>query len=78
MQYRCSEAAGALLIREVTAEEIHGVLFSMPKDKSPGPDGYTMEFLQEAWSIVKTDFVVAVQSFFKYDFIPKGDSLLSE
>ncbi|XP_010513198.1 PREDICTED: uncharacterized protein LOC104789158 [Camelina sativa] len=44
----------------------------MPTDKSPGHDGYTVEFLREAWSIVKADFITAVQSFFVYGFIPKG------
>ena len=44
----------------------------MPSDKSPGPDGYTAEFLRETWLVVKINFVVAVQSFFLYGFIPKG------
>jgi len=72
MQYRCSEADGDLLEKEITPEEIKEVLFSMPRDKSPGPDGYTVEFLRETWPIVKQDFVIAVQSFFQYGFIPKG------
>lgn len=44
----------------------------MTKDKSPGPDGYTVEFLKETLSISKKDFVAAIQSFFLYGFIPKG------
>ena len=46
VQYRVSETDGATLIREVSEAEIKGVLFSMPIDKSPGPDGYTVEFLK--------------------------------
>ncbi|CAA0406061.1 unnamed protein product [Arabidopsis thaliana] len=69
---QCSEADGDLLEKEITPEEIKEVLFSMPRDKSPGPDGYTVEFLRETWPIVKQDFVIAVQSFFQYGFIPKG------
>jgi len=67
-----SEADGMQLEREVSTEEIREVLFSMPSDKSPGPDGYTVEFLKATWPIVKRDFEVAVQSFFLYGFIPKG------
>ncbi|CAA7034131.1 unnamed protein product [Microthlaspi erraticum] len=41
----------AMLVREVTDEEIKGVIYAMPSDKSPGPDGYTVEFFKKAWSI---------------------------
>ncbi|XP_010425414.1 PREDICTED: uncharacterized protein LOC104710497 [Camelina sativa] len=44
----------------------------MPKDKSPGSDGYTVEFLKETWSVLKNDFVASVQSFFKFGFLSKG------
>ncbi|KAG7593526.1 Reverse transcriptase domain [Arabidopsis thaliana x Arabidopsis arenosa] len=72
VSYRCSEAEKLKLVREVSEEEIKETLFAMPKDKSPGPDGFTVEFLKETWPIVKKDFVVAIQSFFLYGFIPKG------
>ena len=48
------------------------VLFSMPKDKSPGPDGYTTEFYKAAWATIGHEFTLAVQSFFVKGFLPKG------
>lgn len=72
LSYRCSPTEGEKLVRVVTEEEIKSIMFSMPRDKAPGPDGYTVEFLKEAWPIVGKDFVVAIQSFFIYGFIPKG------
>lgn len=40
-----------MLTSEVTAEEILGVVKGMPKNKSPGPDGFTSEFFQATWDI---------------------------
>lgn len=48
------------------------MLFAMASNKSPGPDGYPCEFYKNAWSIIGPDFLVAVQSVFKYGFLPKG------
>lgn len=48
------------------------VIFSMPSDKSPGPDGYTSEFFKESWEVVGRDVTVAIQSFFTQGFLPKG------
>ncbi|KAG7594282.1 Reverse transcriptase domain [Arabidopsis thaliana x Arabidopsis arenosa] len=62
----------AMLEKEVTNEEVKKVLFSMPANKSPGPDGYTSEFFKSAWPLIENDFTVAIQSFFKKGFLPKG------
>lgn len=72
MEFRCSSEDCRLLEAEVTQEEIRKVLFAMPSNKSPGPDGYPCEFFKSAWSVVAQDFLVAVQSVFKYGFLPKG------
>ncbi|KAG7560295.1 Reverse transcriptase domain [Arabidopsis thaliana x Arabidopsis arenosa] len=72
LKFRCSETDQAMLTREVSAEEITKVLFSMPNDKSPGPDGYTSEFYKATWDIIGREFVLAVQSFFATGFLPKG------
>ena len=44
----------------------------MPSEKTPGPDGYTKEFFVAAWKVIESDFVVAVQSFFQFGFMPHG------
>lgn len=72
LQYRCSEQDQNILTQEVSPEEIQKVLFQMPNNKSPGPDGFTSEFFKKSWTIVGKDFIVAVQSFFTKGFLPKG------
>lgn len=72
LQYQCTDGDSALLVKEVSADEIMKVLFGMAANKSPGPDGYTVEFFKAAWTIVGRDFVQAVQSFFDKGFLPKG------
>ncbi|XP_024011306.1 uncharacterized protein LOC112086570 [Eutrema salsugineum] len=43
LDFRCTAEDSNLLVKEVTEKEITKVLFSMPSNKSPGPDGYTSE-----------------------------------
>lgn len=61
-----------MLTRTVTEEKIRDVVFKMPSNKSPGPDGFTTEFFKSSWSIIAKDFTIAVQSFFGKGFLPKG------
>lgn len=71
LNYDCSEEDRSMLLREVTAEEVKKVVFSMATEKSPGPDGYTSEFFKASWGITGGDFVTAVKSFFDTGFLPK-------
>lgn len=43
----------------------------------PGPDGFTIEFFKEKWTIVGSDLIVAIQSFFILGFLPKGVTTLA-
>lgn len=70
--FRCSNEERSSLIRPVTEEEIREVLFHMQSNKSPGPDGYSVEFFKASWSVIAKDFTIAVQSFFSKGFLPKG------
>lgn len=72
MRFRCSETDKLQLTKEVTDEDVSKVLFDMPTNKSPGPDGYTCEFFKASWSVVEQDFTKAIQSFFIKGFLPKG------
>lgn len=72
ISYRCDEMDNQLLVHEVKEEEIKRVLFSMPNEKSPGPDGFTVEFYKESWSELGKDMLVAIQSFSDLDSYQKG------
>lgn len=48
------------------------MLFAMPANKSPDPDGYSCEFFKTIWSVLAHDFTVAVQSVFRFGFLPKA------
>lgn len=37
------------LTRKVTKEEVYLVIKSMPSNKSPGPDGFTVKFFRAYW-----------------------------
>lgn len=55
------------LDRPFTEEEVEGVIKSMPRDKAPGPDGFTGRFYATCWSIIKEDFMRAMDCFYKGD-----------
>lgn len=48
-----------------TDKEIHEVLLSIPKDSSPGPDGFSSLFYLSCWEIVHMDVRNAVAEFFQ-------------
>ena len=64
LDFTCSDEDCRLLEEEVTAEEVRKVLFAMPNNKSPGPDGYPAKFFKTTWSVLAQDFTIAVQSVF--------------
>jgi len=72
LPFKCTEAQQIMLEKEVTAAEVRQVLFAMPANKAPGPDGYTSEFFKSAWLVIGDDFTTAIQSFFIKGFLPKG------
>lgn len=72
LPFRCSDTDSQQLLRFVTPEEIKAVLFSMPNNKSPGPDGFNAEFYKFSWEIIGAEFIIAVQAFFDKGFLPKG------
>ncbi|GLU24015.1 hypothetical protein SLE2022_399860 [Rubroshorea leprosula] len=52
------------LCRPFTAREVEIALFSIPSNKSPGPDGFTSRFYRATYSIIKNDVMAAVLDFF--------------
>ncbi|XP_074283135.1 uncharacterized protein LOC141607680 [Silene latifolia] len=59
-----SEEQAREIIKEVTVDEIKHALFSIPKEKAPGPDGYSSQFFKDAFELVGSDVVAAVKEFF--------------
>ena len=41
---------------DFSQQEIDKVVRNLPNNKSPGPDGFTNEFLKASWGIIKEDF----------------------
>ena len=52
-----NEEDNHMLYEEVSEEEIKEVLFSFQKDKSPWPDGWTIEFFQELYEFLGKDIL---------------------
>lgn len=45
----------AALRRKVSLEEVEEAIKSMPNDKAPGPDGFTINFYKDCWPTVKIE-----------------------
>ena len=49
------------LTKDITEEEIQQVLHSFQNDKSPGPDGFTLEFFLGFYDKIKEDMLAVVK-----------------
>jgi hypothetical protein len=58
-----SQEENDLIIRPFTCEVIRGAIFQMEHNKAPGPDGFSAEFYQACWEIIKDDLMVLFQEF---------------
>jgi len=56
-----NEEENQKLNSEVSEEELKETLFSFQKDRSPGPDGWTIEFFQELYEILGKDILRVVE-----------------
>ncbi|XP_072151419.1 uncharacterized protein [Setaria viridis] len=45
--------------------EVWGTLRSLPNDKAPGPDGFTVEFYRVAWPVIKEAIMAAFNAFYR-------------
>jgi len=54
------------------SEEIKRAVWDCGADKSPGPHGFSFEFIRRFWDIIGNDFVLAIQEFFTSGSFPKG------
>ncbi|WZY96943.1 hypothetical protein YC2023_069272 [Brassica napus] len=63
LQTKCSPTAVDALSAPFTDLDIQQAFLSLPKNKSPGPDGYPAEFFIGNWKSVGRDMIDAVQEF---------------
>lgn len=72
ISFRCPQEINPQLLAIPSHLEIQETLRSMPKNKAPGLDGFSVEFYLEAWDIVGEDVVAAIKDFFCSGHIPRG------
>ncbi|GJV32300.1 RNA-directed DNA polymerase, eukaryota [Tanacetum coccineum] len=70
--YSLNHEQSSLLEWDVTDVEIRRAIWDCGVDKSPGPDGFTFEFIQKIWDLVGMDVCRAVKAFFISSQFPKG------
>jgi hypothetical protein len=49
------------LMKEVQEEELKEIIFSFQKDKSPGPDGWSMDFFMGLYDLIGKDILKVVE-----------------
>ena len=47
-----------------TKQQIDSVIKNLPMDKSPGPDGFTNNFVKECWEFLAEDFYKLIDDFY--------------
>lgn len=53
-------------------KELKEAIWSCGSNKSPGPDGFTMEFFKKFWDLIKSDLLEAFNEFQSHGKIPMG------
>lgn len=67
-----SDFEGHMLICEVTWEEVYQVILELPTGKSPGPNGFNVEFYRAFRPIISDHLAVAVRHFFDNFVLPSS------
>lgn len=57
ISYRCSPLVKESLEALFSSLDIQTAFFSLPKNKAPGPDGYSAEFFTHKWKAVGPDMI---------------------
>jgi hypothetical protein len=64
LERRVQPDMNAHLISDITDGEIEEAIFQMAPQKSPGPDGFPVEFYQDNWGELKEEVCAAIHHFF--------------
>lgn len=62
--FECSDVQRGFLSASFSVEEIKSAFISLPKNKTSGPDGYSVEFFISCWSVVGPEVTAAILEFF--------------
>ena len=68
---RVANSENRFLLADFDAQEIKDVIFSMHRDKSPGPDGMNPGFFQSYWDVVGEHVTKACLEVLKYKSLSK-------
>ena len=60
------------LTRPFLLEEVKKVVLEADGNKSPGPDGFNLIFVQRFWDLLKGDIWGMVEEFYTYSKLPRG------
>ena len=63
--FKCSPEQISGFQKEFTAADVREAFFSLPKNKTGGPDGYSAEFFTSTWPIIGPKITEAVLEFFQ-------------
>lgn len=63
--FRCSPEDRLSFTVEFSTQEIKDVFFSLPRNKTSGPDGYSAEFFTACWQVIGPEVTAAVREFFR-------------
>jgi len=61
---RLSRSQSMILDNPIIDEEIQKILFSLKDNKARDPNGFIVSFFKKTWSIVGSDTINVIQSFF--------------
>jgi hypothetical protein len=50
-----TQEQNSMLLRPITIEEVDEALQQTPKNKAPGPDGFTSDFFHHCWPMIRTE-----------------------
>lgn len=69
---KLSNAERSSLISEVTKEEVYLTILDLPPGKSPGPDGFNIEFYRTFWPVIGNHLFLAIKYFFDNSVLPSS------